>query len=964
MNWVAKSGQHKPVVARTMVKAQRGSTSRRGQSYREKVRAHAETRLAGLTSDTDPAVVSQTLRDFLKIEDQRLRMAHYFGAPGCETAATRSFVLDIVVQHAFRHAAQVIQSDAIVNGSQPGCALLAVGGYGRAELAPYSDLDLLFLYSSQKLSQMRPILTSLLRLLWDAGLKIGHSFRTVGDCVTTALDDTHLRTALVDTRLLAGNKGLHKSLQDALEKDRRRRVVSFLSAIQRERDTRHARFGEAVCLQEPNIKETAGGLRDFHTAMWLVHARHGYKTLDAMRGHDLVSENEARKALRAYDFLWRIRHSAHFLMRRKTERLSLEIQPMLAEQFGYQPGAHLLGSEKLMRDYYRHARELHLFCEAVEARVADNELPAPRWRRKRSIEAKSEPFSISRGRLRFDGEPDFFEKKPLAIFNALALGQAARVPFDHRLREVLSQSLRQIGPASRGSVEVSNAFFALLRRRGRVGYVLRSMYDLGLLARLIPEFSRISFLVQHDLYHHFTVDEHTLRAVETLDELHTSENKPRAPLRAVFEQLENPSLLYLALLLHDIGKGQGRGHISRGAKLAERACRRLRLKEDEVKKVVLLVKQHVTMAHLAQRRDLNEPRVISDFAAGLGSLDELNMLLLLTYADLNAVGPAVWTEWKATLLWDLYRRTRKLLTGEDAANEDGLERARIKEQIATALAPAVPLSEVERHLALLPDRYLRITSPATAAMHIQMIETVRAEGFACRWMRHSNTSAELTVAVQDRHGLFADLAGTLAANGIEILSAELNTREDGIAIDGFILRQASTRQAVEDHRYQVIERALRQAAAGQLDVTALVERWSTRNAPRRRSKVIPARRRNLPQAVCDNETSVSSTLIEVHAIDEPGLAYKIASVLARLGVEIVCARIATERSDALDVFYVTDGDGLKLTEEITKTVERALTNELKSVNGVIAASKPQTIPGRELNEKSRSDYQAAPAGCR
>jgi [protein-PII] uridylyltransferase len=490
------------------------------------------------------------------------------------------------------------------------------------------------------------------------------------------------------------------------------------------------------------------------------------------------------------------------------------------------------------------------------------------------------------------------------------------------------------------------------------------MHDLGLLARLIPEFSRISFLVQHDLYHHFTVDEHTLRAVETLDELHTSENKHRAHLRAVFEQIENPTLLYLALLLHDLGKGQGRGHITRGAKLAERVCRRLRLKEDEAKKVVLLVKEHVTMAHLAQRRDLNEPQVISDFAAGLESLDALNMLLLLTYADLNAVGPGVWTEWKATLLWDLYRRTRKHMTGEDAPLDDGLERARIKEQIAGALTPALPLSEVERHLALLPDRYLRITSPAVVAMHIQMIEAVKAAGFACRWTRHGNTSAELTVAVQDRHGLFADLAGTLAANGIEILSAELNTRDDGIAIDGFMLRQASTGQAVEDHRYQAIERALSQAVAGELDVAALVERWSTRNAPRKRSRVISARRRNLPQVICDNETSVSSTLIEVHAIDEPGLAYKIASVLARLGLEIVCARIATEKSDALDVFYVTDGDGLKLSEEMTKSVERALTDELKAIKAVIATPKPPTIPGSGLNEKSRSDYQAAPAGCR
>src|SRR5882724_11013553 len=262
-----------------MMRAQRGSTSRLGQSYREKVRTHAETRLAGMTSETDPAGVSRTLRSFLKIEDQRLKMAHYRGAPGRETAAARSFVLDIAVAHAFNHAAQVIRSNTIVNGAQPGCALLAVGGYGRGELAPYSDLDLLFLYSGQQLGRMRPVLTNLLRLLWDAGLAVGHSFRTVGDCVTTALDDSHLRTAVVNTRLLAGNKGLHNSLQEALEKDRRRRVKSFLAAILQERDARYLKFGEVVCLQEPNIKETAGGLRDFHTGVWLAHAQHGYKNL-------------------------------------------------------------------------------------------------------------------------------------------------------------------------------------------------------------------------------------------------------------------------------------------------------------------------------------------------------------------------------------------------------------------------------------------------------------------------------------------------------------------------------------------------------------------------------------------------------------------------------------------------------------------------------------------------------------
>jgi [protein-PII] uridylyltransferase len=942
-----------------------GVTLSLGKSYQQKVLAHAAARLTAQNSETDPAAISRLLRRFLKIEDHRLRMNHYFGASGCETAAARSFVLDLAVKHAFQQAFPLFQS---VDGAQNGCALLAIGGYGRAELAPYSDIDLLLLYSGQRLGQMKPGLTNLLQLLWDAGLAVGHSFRTVGDCVTTALDDVHLRTAVVNTRLLAGNKGLYNSLQEALEKDRRRRVKPFLSAIQRERDARYAKFGGAVCLQEPNIKETAGGLRDFHTAVWVAHARNGYKTLAEMRAHDLVSESEARKIVRAYDFLWRIRHSAHFGSGRKTERLSLDMQPKLAEQFGYNPGTHLLGSEKLMRDYYRHARELYLFSEAMIARVADNEPRGTRRWPVRSATVASEPFAIRRGRLQFDGESDFFEKKPLAIFNALALAQAARVPFDYRLRELITRSSRAIGPASRSSAEVSNAFFGLLRRRGRAGFVLRSMHDLKLLARLIPEFSRISLLVQHDLYHHFTVDEHTLRAIETLDDLHNSEGKSRAHLRGVFEQIKDPTLLYLALLLHDIGKGQGRGHIARGTKLAERVCRRLSLKEDDAKKVVLLVKHHVTMAHLAQRRDLNESRLISEFAGLVESLDVLNMLLLLTYADLNAVGPGVWTDWKATLLWDLYRRARKLLTGEDAVIDDVAELVRIKEEIGKAITPAVPFSEVERHLALLPDRYLRITSPTAAAMHIQMIEAIKTEGktegLACRWVRHNVNSAELIVATHDRHGLFADLAGTLAANGIEILSAEVNTREDGIAIDGFMLRQASTRRAVEEDRYQAIEHSLRRAVVGELDVSALVERWSTKNAPRKRTRANPGRRRSLPQVICDNEASASSTVIEVHAIDEPGLAYKIASVVAGLGLEIVCARIATERSDALDVFYVTEGDGLKLSDEMTEAVEGALIEKLARVNPVLAGPTPPTTTGRQLNEKNRSDYQTASAGRR
>jgi [protein-PII] uridylyltransferase len=925
------------------------------RSYRRKVMVQAESLLqapAGKNSDLE---FSRALRRFLKIEDRRLRMRHQIGDSGMQTATARSFVVDLAVDHAFQYAVRA--SGAPHPVAQPACALVATGGYGRAELAPFSDVDLLCIYSGSKLTEMKQVSETLLRLLWDAGVTVGHSFRTVGDCCAAGLEDPHLRTALVSTRLIAGSKALHNSLLEVLEKDRRRHAESFIAAICRELEIRYRKFGDAVCLQEPNLKETAGGLRDYHTGIWLAYARYGYRTLNELRAHELVNEVQAQRVVKAYDFLWRVRQSAHFLTHRKTERVALDLQTVLAKQLGYRAGKHLVPSERLMRDYYRHARELHLFCEMLLAQVTDTAPRVSRWRPRPSLKSSTEPFSIRSGRLQFDGEAGLFEEKPLTIFNAFALAQAARTPLGFRLRAILTARATRPGKVFRGSPELIAAFFKLLHRHGRTGYVLRLMHDVGFLSRIIPEFGGISLLVQHDLYHHFTVDEHTLRAIETLDELYLSNDKHRSQLRTVFNEIKQPVLLYLALLLHDVGKSGGRGHIARGAKLAERACRRLQLTETESKTVVLLVKLHVAMAQLAQRRDLNEPQLIGDFATKLGSLDLLNMLLLLTYADLNAVGPGVWSDWKGSLLWDLYRRTRAQLTGAELVTDDGATLQHYKEEIAGAATPPWPLSQIERHLALLPERYQRITVPAAAAGHMMMIETAGKEGCALNWNVVPG-GTELVVCAPDRHGLFADLAGTLAAHGIEILSAELNTREDGVAIDQFILRQASTGQAIEQRQYKKLELALKSAAAGELAVAELIERWRARNAPRKRTALVPARRDNLPRIVFDNDASPAATLVEVHAVDEPGLAYKIASALASLNLEIVCARIATERSDALDVFYVTNSDGTRVSEAETEMIGEQIRSRLSTTDAVSVAGNSPAME-KEVNEKSRRDYQTA-----
>ncbi|HEX8136986.1 MAG TPA: [protein-PII] uridylyltransferase [Pyrinomonadaceae bacterium] len=913
------------------------------RTHQEKVLAHASTRLAGPLAHTESADISKLFRTFLKIEDQRLKTALRLGASGSEVAGARSFVLDMVVRRAFDEAVRLGEASGLPAGFGHDCAVVALGGYGRAELAPYSDLDILFLHTGQRANQMRELVELVLRLLWDTGLTVGHSFHTVGECLAAARTDPHLQTALVSTRLLAGTGALYHPLLEGIEKYRRKKADHMIAAIRQELGARYARFGVDVCMQEPNVKEGAGGIRDLHTTLWAIYARYGCRTLEELRARALVTEEEARGAARAYDFLWRVRYHLHLLTRRKTERLSLDIQPLLAEEFGYRQGGYLLASEKLMRDYYARARELHLFSQALFVRASESGPKSPRWWNRRGAENASEPFSITDGRLQFDADARLFLENPLKVFDVFALAQAASVPLGSGLRHAVRESLAAVNHKFRASPEASEAFLKLLRRRGRVGHVLRLMHEVGFLSRFLPEFGRISLLIQHDLYHQYTVDEHTLKAIEALDELHGCQDKARAHLRVVFDEVGDIALLYLSLLLHDIGKGRGRGHIPRGARLAERICRRLSLKEADARKVVLMVNLHVAMSHLAQRRDLNEPQVAVDFAAQLGGLDELNMLLLLTYADLNAVAPGVWSEWKSTLLWELYRRARTVLTAQPIPPDEAEKTARFKEQVLGALDGLLPTSEVERHFALLPDRYLRVTSPEAAATHLHLIEELKTDILAWRWLRHGRSSTELTICTRDRHALFADLAGTLAAHGIEILSAELNTREDGIALDVLMLREASTHHAIEMHRYGAIERALRRAVAGELDTAALVERWRTKNAPRRRSTVRHVRQRELPRIACDNESSQAATLVEVHAVDEPGLAHRIASVLARLGLDIVCAKIATEKSDALDVFYVTDEEGRKLSAEKRQEVEASLESSLSGpASGEAAAIKLQS----------------------
>ena len=899
-----------------------------------KIRARAGRKLSPPAFPAATGEASaRALRAFLATEEERLRLLRQLGASGRAVARTRSLARDALVTQLFAALAPRDAGDA-----QTFCAVVALGGYGRGELSPFSDLDLLFLHDGRHEDAVRRLLESLLPPLWDAGLTVGHSSHAVRQCLAAAREDLHLRTALAHARLVAGDEALFQQLVNVLERRRRKEANKLVAAVCEARDARQRRHGAIVYLQEPDVKEGVGGLRDWHEALWAAEARFGARTLMELHARGHVSDEGHGQIERAYDFLLRVREALHRAANRKTDRLSLERQTALAAGFGYADTPHLRASEQFMRDYYRRARALHRAAETLLERAAPARKPARWFVARPRDERLSGLLAVEDGELRLTGEARAFGRSPLLLFETVALAQAAGARVGPALRDAVTGALAAVGSDFRRSPEAARAFLALLRRRGRAGRALRLMHETGLLGRYLPEFARVSLLIQHDLYHHYTIDEHTLRAVEALDALvaaREAEGQHAQFFRAVFAEVEDPALLYLSVLLHDVGKGRGSGHVARGARIAEGVCARLRLGAGEAAKVVRTVSNHVLMAHVSQRRDLRDARTAPDFAARVGGLDELNMLTLLTYADLHAVGPGVWSEWKAALLQELYTRARPHVTGGHAPLRFEEHAVRLKERVLAEADGSFAPSEIERHFALLPARYAHAFDAAAVLAHLGLIARLSSDRLACRWARHEGATTGLTVAARDRRGLFAELAGALAAQGLEILSAELNTRADGVALDHFVLRSAATGAAVEPERWPAVERALAAAVEGSADVAAAVERWRVRHAPRRRHK--PNHHPHARVAVrCDNEAAEGTTLVEVRAPDEHGLAYRVARTLAARGLDIVCARVATEKSDALDVFYVTDAGGAKLDAEAVRGLTEALTEALSPAGACTA----------------------------
>jgi len=869
---------------------------------------HAQERLDPVPSETVKRI--RSFRAFLDAESEHLLKRHRFGLGGREIARGRSDVVDVVVSRACRMVAEDLGAPA--RDELRGCAVLALGGYGRRELSPMSDVDLLFLQPERRTARMTEFVEALLPLLWDVGLEVGHSVRSISDCVGMGRSDLHARNAMSEARRVTGNEelcGRFRSEMRAKVFGHPRSNRFFKEAMQAEVRGRRGRYGTVAGMQEPHLKEGAGGLRDLHLVGWVGLARYGFLSLEELVRAGLLEPAEQARAVRAYDFMLRVRNEAHFQTGRRTDLISLAIQPELAGSLGYSDQRAATASEIFMRDLYLRAQELQRFTDAFL-------LAADFWAEEEGfLGLKTRPRAVAVGpgrryRLRngfLEPPADGYDAggDALRLFEVFEVAQEHDARVGDALMEGVRGSLDLVDRKVRHDPDAAAAFLRILGRPGRVAPAVRQMHDAGLLAKYLPEFRRVTLLVQHDHYHRYTIDEHTVRTLEALDALAVGERTDAlALLGEALDQVRHPGRLALALLLHDVGKGQGGNHVTRGAAMARRICTRLHLEDEAAADVVFLVNKHLVMSRVSQRRDLMDAAVVRGFAETVETEDRLRMLFVLTHADISGVGPGTWNDWKAALLCDLFDRSLHALRGLEPRHlaGDGV----LEERVLEALGhPEILRSDVEEFLRHLPARYPSLVPPEVIAAHVEMVRALGPRPVLTDWRASDRGPyTVLSVCVPDARGVLGRLAGAITGAGLDILSVDVFTRDDGVVLDVFRVSDAMGAgpvQPVPEERWKEITGEIEAVLEGARDPAEAVERQRARQARRRR------RRPPAPPAVRFVPPDASGrTVVEVRADDQPGVVYRIATTLSQLGLDISLAKISTEKNQALDVFYVTE----------------------------------------------------------
>lgn len=861
------------------------------------------------------AAILQALRETLEEGRALIRERFDDGGRGDVCVRELSALMDVIITALADFALyHVYPTAGPTQGEQ--FSVAAIGGYGRGEMAPASDVDLLFLLPYKRTPRIEQVVEYMLYLLWDLGLKVGHAVRSVEECIRQAKADLTIRTSLLESRYLYGDAKLFADFGKRYEREvMASSATAFIEGKLAERDARHGKFCDSRYVLEPNIKESKGGLRDLQTLMWIARYVYQINTVQDLVDRGVFLPEEARRFSKAENFLWTCRCHLHYLTGRQEDRLTFDVQGQIARRLGYTDHAGASNVERFMKHYFLVAKEVgdltRILCASLEG---ESQRP-PRFAfLRRPKGAEVEGFMIDAGRLSVRSERHFRDH-PVDTIRLFQVAQAHDLDIHPRALRALSRSLSVLGPRVRNDPEANRLFLEILGSHRNPEITLRRMNEAGVLGRFLPDFGRVVAQMQYDMYHMFTVDEHTLFAMGILHTIGAGELEPELPLASeLIRTISSARALSVALLLHDIAKGRGGDHSVLGAKVAEKICPRLGMTEEETETVAWLVRNHLAMSFIAFKRDLDDDKTIRDFVDLVKSPERLKLLLVLTVADIRAVGPGRWNNWKATLLRQLYLRSEELMSG-GAVGAEGHERRIAYAQAALREALSDwPRELVDRYIAQGYSNYWLGFDVPTLVAHARLIRAAQeAEEPLTIATRYDEGRAvtEVTIYTADHPGLFSRLAGALALAGANIVDARIVTMSNGMALDVFSVQAAADGGARFDagERLARLRGTVEKTLSGAIKLVPELAKRPTVPAARTRVFKVPAR------VLIDNAASNNHTVVEVNGRDRPGLLFEITRAMTALNLQIASAKISTYANAAVDVFYVKDIFGLKVTHE-------------------------------------------------
>lgn len=912
------------------------------KDHRTKVSAHANKALqAAHQHSKSHAELLAEYKVFLKKEEYRVKLAHKQYAlkreGGVAVAGMRAAMLDVVLHNLFQRSLTEGSSDVRV-------ALVATGGYGRGLLNPGSDIDLQFFHPGKVTPSVKQAIESVLYMLWDVGFKVGHSVRSLKETFDEANRNTQTKTSLIETRFLAGEKSLFDDFNARFRKeciDGKER--EFLEARRGDLLKRHNEHYNTFLVKEPHVKNGCGGLRDYHTILWNCFVKLGTKDLGEVVKKRMLTAIGAQELKKAFDFLMLVRNDLHYTEKKASEQLTLRAQGIVAKNLGY-PGHRITQkTELLMKDYYHHSRNIYQHCTSLmqrfELELEDRAKPRLIGFLARKKETKKEKFDgfYSQGEFIFPENLEIFKEDSSRMMRLFQHTQQRHLRLSPQIRLIFKESWPEINKTFQYRKANRETFEAILSRKGDVARTLRQMHRVGFLGRYLPEFGGLTDLVQHEFFHRFTADEHTLQTVEKLDALSDTQDPKLGKQQEIFHKLEDPFVLYLALIMHDTGRSENvRQHSFASEELTDKVCRRLQITPTRRRMLMFLVGHHLTLWQTATTRDLEDLDVIAQFAKIVKNQEWLDALYVMTFADASATYEHGWSDWKQSLLHQLYRNTSEFLLNEEAfLSRAATQVSELRANVEKAL-DASYTAEIAAHFDSMPERYFRIREADRVVTHIRLFrkffrQLAKDDASAAltpvlKWIaRPEQGCSELMLVSWDRAMLLAKIAGALSANNINILSADLFLRKDQLVLDVFRVCTTKLEPVTDQKMIDGVAALVEKTFTGKpVSFDRLVDKNinSTNQIP------LPEWQRDFPSHVqVSNHLHKDFTMVEIQAVDRIGLLYDIFQAIGSLGLEISHARINTEKGAAIDSLCVCDGLGRKIADPAVLKQLREVVNE-------------------------------------